>query len=1020
MRRAACWVLILAASLPAAALEIDWVRMTGRWPLESAPRVTDLDGDGADEIVAVNRGGQVLLWKADGTPVGKGPDGVAATLPEGQWTSTPARVDTAQGPLVLVCSGKGLVVALGADLKERWQYQLPGETVWAKAEPAVLANNGDPRIGYMDQSGTFTVLKADGSVAWSKPAEDGTGGASAGVVESGFVAPLGATLACFTADGEQRWSTPMKAADGKPVVVRSRPRQVGDGIVCMADNGVVAVVGLDGTPRWQAQLDEELDNTPAILELPGAQPLIAFTGLWGNMHAFTADGHRVWTHLFRSKNRGTPVIADATGTGGPKLVQGTYAQHVLAFDPEGRLVDDLRVNGLVTPSLAPIRDASGRTDVLVATSSLLLYRVRPALPRSPYGETPEPGSIMVTWVWPAPDEELAVRIDNPMGALLAVNAQLDGRYPTWVGALTTRTLVDIPVPTVAFQQSQRNRVEVRDPRTGELVFDTGKVATVMPANSFLVETPHADAWVVDPLDALSPNRRWSAEELYEKPLAIKGLYIGEADQAAFCIGAGKQGYDARVEVQAPARSDGAPFAGVVRLLRVVPVGSLDGTYKAGADNTEMVPDALVPLGAGEAVAVPAEGVAKLWVSVDARGAEAGAYEGKVAVTAAGKTVKELPFRIEVLPLAMPERFPLTLCTWDYVPNKWFPEGVAGEALDDMQRHGVNVFPRNAAPDATVDASGALRMDWTKLDAELDRLQGRGQILFHLGHPAIAFATPPADDAKRAAELAYLRAFCKHLEERGLGYDDWAMYPVDEPGLDYRDGGVIALLDTGALFEEADPNIRLYTDPVPTLAWEFFEQIAPTIDVWCPNMRQVTGLLAQDPRIRAMMDSGVPVWSYECVAQVKSLSPLRYNRANAWRAWYFGLDGIGFWTHSQNQKSMWDATDDEYGLVYPGDLPVPSARWESVRDGLEDVAAMALLEEAIAQARAKGAPAEAVAKAENVLRLAKNDVMELSDPAFVESRDFLAKGDRRIWHSRADIDTYRRHRAAIAQATLSLR
>jgi hypothetical protein len=30
-------------------------------------------------------------------------------------------------------------------------------------------------------------------------------------------------------------------------------------------------------------------------------------------------------------------------------------------------------------------------------------------------------------------------------------------------------------------------------------------------------------------------------------------------------------------------------------------------------------------------------------------------------------------------------------------------------------------------------------------------------------------------------------------------------------------------------------------------------------------------------------------------------------------------------------------------VYPGELPVPSARWEAVRDGLEDVAALALLE-----------------------------------------------------------------------------
>ena len=101
-----------------------------------------------------------------------------------------------------------------------------------------------------------------------------------------------------------------------------------------------------------------------------------------------------------------------------------------------------------------------------------------------------------------------------------------------------------------------------------------------------------------------------------------------------------------------------------------------------------------------------------------------------------------------------------------------------------------------------------------------------------------------------------------------------------------------LLDAGKLFREADPKLRTYTDPVPGLSWKDFERIEPLVDVWAPNMRLVSGLLSGDPRIQRIMNAG-SVWSYECVGEVKSLSPLRYNRGNAWRAKFFGLSGIGF-------------------------------------------------------------------------------------------------------------------------------
>jgi hypothetical protein len=246
--------------------------------------------------------------------------------------------------------------------------------------------------------------------------------------------------------------------------------------------------------------------------------------------------------------------------------------------------------------------------------------------------------------------------------------------------------------------------------------------------------------------------------------------------------------------------------------------------------------------------------------------------------------------------------------------------------------------------------------------------------------------------------------------------------VDEPGHD--EGKLVdTQVDSGKLFREADPKIRIYTDPVWTLPWEDFSRCLPYVDLWAPNIRFVNGLLCGDPRMKHLRETGKPMWSYECCAQVKSISPLRYPRGYAWRARFFGLEGIGIWTHSETQVDPWfggKGINDEYALVYPGELPVPSARWEGLRDGLEDISALAILEEAVRESLAKGGDSAEVDEAREVLRLAMNDMMDLSDAASIESRDYLQQGDRLIWHSWSDEALVRHHRAEIARMTLALR
>ena len=67
----------------------------------------------------------------------------------------------------------------------------------------------------------------------------------------------------------------------------------------------------------------------------------------------------------------------------------------------------------------------------------------------------------------------------------------------------------------------------------------------------------------------------------------------------------------------------------------------------------------------------------------------------------------------------------------------------------------------------------------------------------------------------------------------------------------------------------------------------------------------------------------------------------------------------------------------------------------------------------------GTKTAVVEEAGATLRRALQDIAELADEVFIESRDYLSAGDRRLWHTWADVERYRHHRAEIARLTLAL-
>ncbi len=93
-------------------MDIEWTRMAGQWPVEATPLVFKADASGEEEILVLNRGGQLLLWTPDGEAIGSGQDGQVAQLPAGKWTTAPGLLDPGDRARFVVVSVEGQVVGL--------------------------------------------------------------------------------------------------------------------------------------------------------------------------------------------------------------------------------------------------------------------------------------------------------------------------------------------------------------------------------------------------------------------------------------------------------------------------------------------------------------------------------------------------------------------------------------------------------------------------------------------------------------------------------------------------------------------------------------------------------------------------------------------------------------------------------------------------------------------------------------------------------------------------------------------
>jgi outer membrane protein assembly factor BamB len=922
--------------------------------------VGDLDGDGAQEIVTGSRDGSVVCLRGSG---------------EQAWVyqsdlgivSCPAIADLdCDGQAeVLVGSEKVSLVCLGAAGKELWRVdEGPGGSPYVYDLPVP----GTPTI-VTGIGKALKALDATGKTLWSCPMEREIDSAITvadadgdGTVEV-YAADLAGNLVCVSPGGELRWTANVEER------VRRSPSVGdvdGDGTMEILVAGYSSAVHVfDPQGRLEVRVPlPGVSNSTATLAILGDAGLCAILPVAAQpMQALrwqgaTRDAKIAWPE-FRYDSRRTGALpanakkplVELAADFGQMYVGMNYLKAVVQNRERRQLtlrVEAVRNHGepAVTevttddelierefPYSLPAAESSDLTLVcMVSEGNRVLARRERAAHVAPFAGEAADARRMIAAV-----QDRLPRLlesDGIEERAFFMGAKLDGLQTRIVSAGasddTERAAVGESLAAILREANELEKLSAM----AEGAAAEGSTSVVRAANPW---SPFGG------MGDLAKN------EGAPKELTVS-IFGGETESAAlnvFNLSNRPRSY--RLELEGLSQGDQVvPARQAVNLFEVIDVPT---------ERCDMSADALAALNAANVLQAPAWRARQLWLNVNSHALAPGEWKGSVVLRSLDVAPIEIrvPLTVTVWKARLPESQALRNCGWGYVSSSMLKDQPE-EALNDQVDHGTNVFVATVAPRARFGADGNLvgDVDFAEHDAYVKRHAPHGIILFCGYQGALEGPADPASETYGRAHVQWLRTWAKHLADLGVGYEGFALYPVDEPGL--KEGLVAAYLRMAKLAREADPKIQMYTDPVAGISADELRSMLPYVDIWCPNRAGLVLDSTNAEKLAIMKESGKPVWTYECDDNAKHLSPLGYYRGQAWLAWQHGLTGIGFWSYCTSQDDPWFVPRARYDylLVYPGNGVVGSKRWEALRDGIEDYGILTELKRAM---EIKGASAK---------------------------------------------------------------
>ena len=984
------------------------------------PTLADVaGGPGLEVIVLANSGAVWCLEAASGAVL---------------WqTNLPGLVDWGRAGFAAAdLDRNGSVELVAADSLETMTcLSGDGKLLWSHKHPGIFSTY--PAVADLDADGFSEILAGcmdtpllclshDGKELWRLPKEGAEGSTPLAVDFIGndglpeILVGIGNAIAAVDKGGNILWTYPMRR-DVDCAIAAADVDNDGQIEVFAADlGGKFVCLSPDGGLKWEANVEQRVRRNPAIADIDGDGVVeILIAGYSKKLYVFDPKGLVEETIPLDGEANATPTVVDFAGDGRLAVVLPLTTGRMLAFQwPQQKpdpvvLIPEFRLNAARTGSPGPTPDkaeitipkfdcgnlyvGSNRFDISICNpesrpldvdlavlrdgvkfsatnlaasqtqiEETLLYTLDGAAPVTlafvcTVSEAGKPIAERRQQVYVAP-------FMKELGDLGRLAGQIRDALPKLKSKQTPENLVyriqallpqlkDRAALASTMTSGQRTALATEFAQLRDAAIPMAEMAAIAAEGGITLGALPVNPWEpFNPIDHSTP------------PIAgqIKA-FGGEIESAAInLLNLSDSTRVCRLDVPPLKKGDIEKQALTVREVLPVPTQMLNLSW-----------DALPLLNEARTVTVPPWDARQVWLTIDTAGLSPGIWEGEIRFrTLDVDSVETAPtFSVEVYNARLPEKQPLHLCHWGYVHTSVLKDQPEA-ALADQVSHGTNVFVGTHFPQAASDEAGNLGpIDFAEHDDYVKRYAPHGMILF-CGYQGALKGAPQSSDGWKKAHVQYLRAWVAHLAQLGVAYDGFALYPVDEPGL--SPGLSDIHIAMGKLAREADPKIRLYTDPVGSCTMEELQAMAPYVDIWCPNRN---GYLIKHnaDKLEFIKSTGGQVWTYECDDNAKHQSPLGYYRGQAWLAWHHGLTGIGFWSYCTSKDDPWYRADREYLLIYQGNGVVPSKRWEAIRDGIEDYSMLATLRDAADKAQRDGRAPETVAEAR---RLLTQDADEIAD------------------------------------------
>jgi hypothetical protein len=391
---------------------------------------------------------------------------------------------------------------------------------------------------------------------------------------------------------------------------------------------------------------------------------------------------------------------------------------------------------------------------------------------------------------------------------------------------------------------------------------------------------------------------------------------------------------------------------------------------------------------------PTRRVTHLWIDLTVpRTARAGRYEADLVVSCDGTPCgesKTIRISLEVQPFTLPviRDLKATYFDWSFsIPEAegYIPGALAPERAVIRERYGMNAHVTYLTPLPPWSGGEPQPPDFGVLGDALDRHEFKRTHLIYLAggnnwrRNFSGNACYPSQ-GWRIAYAFWITQIRDYLLGRGLGYDRFAIYPIDEPSVgraltagagcpDPMSDRMDFYLDAATIIRMVDPAIRVMINSggtdVGVLQDLADQQLA---QVWVPHYQ----VYFDNPELASFYASriaaGELVWLYNGPRFRQGHGePYAEGRLVPWTIYDAGLQGYGYWAMfapsraigGSDPLSLWNplaGSGAPYATIYlsetwdddtpPGlatdDGVVPSRRLAAFRRGIDDLRGLLLL------------------------------------------------------------------------------